>query len=905
MRVSNLRSLRVAALVALCAFSGAGQGRAQTQPSKAAGVSVPLVVKEPAGVARTNEPASGGVPFAPGQVKDVGQLRLLDAAGRPVPAQFSKLAGHDDGSVQWALVDVLTDVPANGRTEYRLTTGRAAAPPKPLKIEEDAETILVDTGVVRFTVGKRAFRLFDTVSVGGTPIVTGGALLLGGGRGEWSETDPKTRQPVVRVNDAHAGRTYAAGVPTRVLWEYRGPLRATLRIDGDYVEQTPRPLDTRPAERWLSYTTRITAWAGSGAVRVQHSLRNSNPAAGDDAFIDRATLSLDLAVDVANQGRGPGWSAGGNGAVGLLIQNRHTAGVYRGPGTYLRKDFESGLSQPWTALYGQEVAGRTGLVEIVSSGPDLRPLIGAPAASGPDSAPATSRSPAVPGPGALGFTQAGVFALADRAHKDSEVWFDFYTGVRDPAANAARAAALRSKLLLVAPGEWYSETEGLSIGHFGTLADEIACYRKWNWKGWDEAKRYPRLAHNPDAFVPVEMIHDVSEDDAVEGYLLQFLRTGERGFFDWAEAWAGFYRGHAVYRRDWGPRWGLEAPRGERVNHGLRFDWYSPHQFDWVDSRMHNCHEYGRGLFDYYCLTGEVDALDAGLDLAEEMSAGWQRSKANGELGLGRAFGRQFLTVLSAWKVTRDPQWKKIAEHWTNVVLKAGNWDEERGLFPMTMGIYDDYFIRDWAVSQRGRPPIPPRLEKYLKDHGTTVVKERGAVMGVSGQQKWEVRKLTQVFELSACHMAFERAARLLGSEAMKQRVVGMARGVRDYYWSTKCQHVIGLPFLNWPAPGRLFDPGEWIAEHDACPGPGATHSGYSTRYAADIFARAYSFTHDPAWLAWAKRAWDRGAKRGYQTKAQAAAENEVGEFAYVRGAHDNTLTECSARLFYEAARAE
>jgi hypothetical protein len=117
------------------------------------------------------------------------------------------------------------------------------------------------------------------------------------------------------------------------------------------------------------------------------------------------------------------------------------------------------------------------VVEIVSQGPTLE---GKNAARG-----------------ALGFTQDGTFALADRAHKDSEVWFDFYSGTRDVAANQARAAACRSKLLIVAPGEWYSETETLGSGHFGTLADEIATYKKWGWKGWEDRGQYPRMDHEP------------------------------------------------------------------------------------------------------------------------------------------------------------------------------------------------------------------------------------------------------------------------------------------------------------------------------------------------------------------------------------------------------------------------
>jgi len=858
--------------------------------STAAAVEVPVSVSEPAGIARSNWPVCGGIPFRPGDVRGVADLVLVDAAGTVVPAQFTKLVGHDDGSVKWALVDLRADVAAKGTVTYTLKTGgRTAGPERPLRIEEKGDRITVDTGVITFTVNRAEFNLFDSVTVGGKKVVTGGGVELLNCELEKREVT-KGRRTTVWYTMKPGGRTYPcrAGKPTRVVWEYKGPLRATLRVDGNYLG------DGGPL---LSYTTRITAWAGSGAVRVQHAIRNSNPEVGYDAFIKRATLSLNLAFEAAGQGHGLDWaagstgsssSAGGDGAVGLLIQDRHTAGVYRGPGTYLTKDFGCGWSRGWKGLYGQAVQGRKAVVEIVSKGPVL-----------------TGRRSER---GALGFTQGGTFALADRAHKESEVWFDFYTGTREPAVNEARARAFRSRLILVAPGTWYRDTEGLAIGHFGTLADEIATYKQWGWKGWDDEKKHPKLAHEPFAFVPKEWIHDVSEDDCPEGYLVQFLRTGERGFFDWASAWAGFYRGHAIYRTDWGSRWGVPAPKGARVANGLSFGWYGPHMYEWADSRMHECHHYGRGLFEYYLLTGEVDALEAGLDLAHQTTrrgdgfySQWDRHKPGGSFGLGRSFGRKFLTVLSAWHATRDPQWKKVADHWAALVLKASNWDEQRGVYRAGMGIGGPYFTRDWTREDpRRRRPLPVRLEKYLIDNGITCKIVRARVTGFKGDQQWEIYKLPQLFELSACHLAFERYARFFNSEPMRKRVVAIARGVRDNYWSTHSRYMNGRSFLGWPEKGEAFDPFKWTddPEHRKI-------SGYATRYTADMFARAYSITRDPKWLVWAQTAWNRGSKRGYQATKPFAADDEVGFFAYIRGAHNNALTECSARMFYEAPRAQ
>jgi len=855
-------------------------------------VEVPVSVIEPAGIARTNQPCTGGIPFKSGDVKDVNDLALVGADGKAVPAQFTVLNKHADGSARWVLVDFLCTVPANGTAKYRLKTGvENPAPQTPLKIVETPGAIMLDTGAVSFAAnkgGNAEFYLLWRSAVGDKPIIRKIVPTLENCELEEKQVGAGRRKRAASTIKEGGQVFKCLGDPTRVKWEYRGPLRATLRVDGVY-KGIPK------GGPKLNYTARITAWAGCGAVRIEYSLRNSAPAEGNDAFIRRAALTFDLAVEAKPEGSGADWAAGGDGNVGLLIQSRHTGGIYRGPGTYLRSLFGCGTSRGWPGLYGQKVEGKTAYVEIVSEGPKL-----------------TGRGAEK---GALGFTQDGVFVLADRSHKDSEIWLDFYKGTRDAAANAARAKAFRSKLMLFAPGEWYSETEGLGIGRFGTLADEKATHRKWGWKDTGKFKP-PSLPHMPDAFVFSESIHDVSEDDCVEGYLLQFLRTRDRGFYDWAEAWAGFYRCHAIYRTDWGPRWGVKPPAGKRVNKGLAFHWYGPHMYNWADTRMHRCHHYGRGIFDLYHITGNRDMLEAGLDLAEQMAPNIARGKPGGNFSFGRAWGRAFLTVISAWQATGDPKWKKIADQAVACVLKAKNWDPELKIYIQGLGIKNSYFARAWTKGHfdiKSNPrwakifrPIPPRLDKYLTERGVSCRYHRGAVIAKKGKEEWQVTYLTQVFELSACHMALGRYARLTGDKALVKRLVEITEGVARHYWSDKCHHMIGSPWFGWPDKGKVFDPADWLASHDKCPADGGgVHSGYATRYTADMFARCYSFTKDPKWLTLAKRSWNRGSKRLYNRKEQCAAADEVGPFAYIRGAHNNTMSECSVRLFYEVPRAK
>ncbi|MCX7592054.1 MAG: hypothetical protein N2255_10560 [Kiritimatiellae bacterium] len=227
-------------------------------------LSVPVTIAEPIGVVRRGEPAWGGIPFLPGQVKDVTELSLVDASGQPVPAQFSRLASYDDGSVQWALVDTIVAVPANGSRTLQVVTGKATVPTRSLSIHEKDNVVTVDTGPAIYTINKARFSLLESVKIGGDTVAGPGLVRL--------------------VTDE--GRVYTGTKVTSAKWEYRGPIRATLRVDGEYVDEG--------GARYIFYTTRLTFWAGRALVRITHNLRNSEPQNGFDAKIKEATVALKL-----------------------------------------------------------------------------------------------------------------------------------------------------------------------------------------------------------------------------------------------------------------------------------------------------------------------------------------------------------------------------------------------------------------------------------------------------------------------------------------------------------------------------------------------------------------------------------------------------------------------------------
>ena len=96
---------------------------------------------------------TSGVPFPPGFLKDVKQLRVVDGAGKPVPTQAHLMLPWRpptyDNSVQWALVSFVADVAANATATYTLTDagGPETAAASPLTLNQEGEKITITTGV--------------------------------------------------------------------------------------------------------------------------------------------------------------------------------------------------------------------------------------------------------------------------------------------------------------------------------------------------------------------------------------------------------------------------------------------------------------------------------------------------------------------------------------------------------------------------------------------------------------------------------------------------------------------------------------------------------------------------------------------------------------------------------------
>ena len=893
----STRGLAAVTLIALLAgTAGKASGR---------DLQVPLAVRESAGVARNGEPISGGVPLPKGMFISDQPFALFTDGGREIACQVRPLVVETDGTLRWILLDFQDDVAAGAVNRYVLRAGKpSVGPSTALKVEDGPEGVTVDTGSVAFTVSKnKPFGLFESVAVGGRPVVAGGEVGYVQLRGRKGWDDKNAWQP----------KKLRAGPPEAVKVRYAGPLRVTLQVSGRFAGDPLR----------AGYQAWITAWAGKSRVWVKYKLCNSNPERYTVIPVGRSTLELHLAgrTDKVLLGAGKPLSLSRDGWLHQGLYLHHTyqdipGAVKAGSGDRVVWTGSSPKDRPagWIAVPGPD----TVLVcdRLFSANPARRL-----AASG-SKLVLEGIAQRFEGPKDAKFKedrrvgqpwQSEAFWLFDCSHHASEYVLDF-AAPSEPDALDELARTVRSRLWVLAPGRHYSDCDVLGTGRFGTLEDEEACYKKWGWT-YQPEQVPDRSKPLPDAFVAWEDNHYESEADSVQGLLLMYLRTGRRGWLDEAEAWARYHMDLQAWRTDgwswkdgaiWFPSGGPQGNR--RVRKDWNFAWgpnwgnreNSPDCADlWRQARAKSCycHFYGSGLADYYCLTGDPDALAAAVDNVQQKDDEFRHFQGfkPGESAVGsiRGFGRGFEVMVRVLQA--DPANRQIRElcHLAARTLWQSPLLDERGFHCSRIG-----------GGFGGMPVklISPPIKKWMDSQGIRVTAEGDTVDTLTkGGKSWKVRCVGGTWQHVYIQNGADLYARYFDDEDVRDFVIAFAQMSARYMLSPKCHQTWYYTYFDVPDRGMVFDP--WALEHTTTQnGEGCVHSGWYTRFYPDACAKGYSLCGEPALLAKAREFWYYGSKRTYRSKGLSGGRNEVHQFAGHSPPKDDTVLEVS-RLLAEAAR--
>ena len=254
-----------------------------TLPLHAAGVEVPLTVRETAGIDRHQWPVRAGVPLPKGALKGVEKLQILDAQGRFVPALFA-VANRwwEDGSIQWVHCDFAATVAANSQTPYVLRDVVTLPEfPSPMGFIPRGKAFEVITGPLRFVIGGESNQLFDEVWVdeGWGYNFNEQTKILDSGNFDLVLTS--------------GGRTFRTShwTQNRIEVEEHNALRAVVKIMGSFVLAGSK-------ENRLDYIARLTTYGGKTYFKLELTLLNRREA---DFPIDELSLSFKLNLDLTQQ----------------------------------------------------------------------------------------------------------------------------------------------------------------------------------------------------------------------------------------------------------------------------------------------------------------------------------------------------------------------------------------------------------------------------------------------------------------------------------------------------------------------------------------------------------------------------------------------------------------------------
>ena len=176
-------------------------------------------------------PLTRGIDLPKGLVAKTARLSLSDAAGRPLPLQTEPLAWWSDGSIKWLLVDTLVNGLEPGWTELPLLIDEREVPVPTTSLLSTDATASDPCSVELVNSGLRIRRGGATVSLA-FPLRT-----------------ESGRRVLPRISET--------------VWETRGPVRWTLRIEGTF-----------PGCRGLQFFARLHSYFPTGLLKLDVRLHN-------------------------------------------------------------------------------------------------------------------------------------------------------------------------------------------------------------------------------------------------------------------------------------------------------------------------------------------------------------------------------------------------------------------------------------------------------------------------------------------------------------------------------------------------------------------------------------------------------------------------------------------------------
>ncbi|MCW5548217.1 MAG: Tat pathway signal sequence domain protein [Opitutaceae bacterium] len=271
-----------------------------------------------------------GVSWPRGQHAAGTSFTLRSAAGSDVPVQSWPLATWPDGSLKWTAHALPAGVSPGDTGE--LLPGEPLAPARPLQVIETAETITVDTGVIRCVLARGGRVLVREITHGDKVVARdGGLVCLLEHRGDGT-----------RREEAFAGEIEAVAV------EQAGPVRAVVKFTGKHAA------GGEGGRRWLPFVVRLYFYSGGEAIRGLHSIVFDGDEQQD--FIKGLGVRFHAPLRGALHDRHVRFAGEEGGLFGEAV--RQLTGLRRDPGPSVRAAQLAGQATPPLAEWNQAAATR-------------------------------------------------------------------------------------------------------------------------------------------------------------------------------------------------------------------------------------------------------------------------------------------------------------------------------------------------------------------------------------------------------------------------------------------------------------------------------------------------------------------------------------------------------------------
>ncbi|MDM4765228.1 Tat pathway signal sequence domain protein [Pelomonas sp. SE-A7] len=269
-----------------------------------------------------------GLPWPRGRVKDRKQDFLLrDGQGQVLPLQSWPLAYWPDGSLKWTAHAMPAGVPLG--QGLKVEPGTPAAPKQAVVVKEEADTVSIDTGLIRAVLPRSGEQLIRSIERGGKQILRACHLIA------QTDDQPDSESGAVR-------QTQFRSAIRKLTVEQRGPVRAVVKIEGEHKSQ---------GRGWLPFSVRLYFYAGAESVRVMHTFVFDGDEHKD--FLRGIGLRFEVPMRDALHDRHVR-IAGENG--GLWAEGvRNLTGLRRDPGAAVRAAQLAGQACPPLEQWGAQV----------------------------------------------------------------------------------------------------------------------------------------------------------------------------------------------------------------------------------------------------------------------------------------------------------------------------------------------------------------------------------------------------------------------------------------------------------------------------------------------------------------------------------------------------------------------